>query len=299
MNRDEKALARVLFKNKIYESDGQKFEDIFTAIMNYTEPGFQSIKPWGNIGDKKNDGYIKKKGVFYQVFAPEDITKSYPAVVRKASEDFKGLIQHWNPINEYYFVVNDKYKGVNADSELSIQEIKKTYALKEAGFLTPKDLENYLFDLSDDQILTIVHFPDPKNITTLDYSILNEVIRFISQKPLNQLDDSLIIPDWDDKIIFNDLSGGLEEKYLQNGFFQLATLNKYLKNNSNFLSQELKDRVRSEYMILAKQFKGKELFWKLVNSLIPNHGNIYMTHVIVILSKYFETCDVFEEPNRC
>jgi hypothetical protein len=73
MNSQEKALARKMFKLKIHESNGQAFEDLFTSIMNYAESDFQAIKPWGNIGDRKNDGYIESKGIFFQVFAPEDI----------------------------------------------------------------------------------------------------------------------------------------------------------------------------------------------------------------------------------
>jgi hypothetical protein len=142
MNAQEKTLARFLFQNKILKADGQVFEDIFTAIMNYADADFRSIKPWGNIGDKKNDGYIKSKGVFYQVYAPEDIRKSYTDAVNKVKTDFNGLKAQWPSINEFYFVVNDKYKGVNATCEETIQEIKETHNLKKAGFLTAKDLEN-------------------------------------------------------------------------------------------------------------------------------------------------------------
>ncbi len=54
MERSEKAYCRNLFKLKIYESTGQKFEDLFSAIMNYAYPSFESIKPWGSIGDRKD-----------------------------------------------------------------------------------------------------------------------------------------------------------------------------------------------------------------------------------------------------
>lgn len=40
MTREEKHISRILFKNKIHEADGQKFEDLFSAIMNYKEPDF-------------------------------------------------------------------------------------------------------------------------------------------------------------------------------------------------------------------------------------------------------------------
>jgi hypothetical protein len=152
MNIQEKTLARQLFQNKILKADGQAFEDIFTAIMNYAEADFRSIKPWGSIGDRKNDGYIKTKGTYYQVYAPEEIRKSYPDAVDKLKTDFDGLKSHWNPINEFYFVVNDKYKGVNAACEQAIQELKEKHNLNNAGFLTAKDMENRLFTLDDDQI---------------------------------------------------------------------------------------------------------------------------------------------------
>jgi len=35
VNSDEKALARIMFKNKVNGADGNAFEDLFTAIMNY------------------------------------------------------------------------------------------------------------------------------------------------------------------------------------------------------------------------------------------------------------------------
>lgn len=62
MNAQERSIGRVLFKNKIYEANGQAFEDIFTQTMYYAYEEFQAIKPWGNIGDRKNDGYIKSEG---------------------------------------------------------------------------------------------------------------------------------------------------------------------------------------------------------------------------------------------
>lgn len=165
MNVNEKAIARQLFQNKIFKSDGQSFEDIFIHIMNYAEEQFQAIKPWGNIGDRKNDGYIRDKGIFYQVYAPEDIKKSYVDAVKKIKTDFEGLKAQWNSINEFYFVINDKYKGVNADCEKTIKEIRNNHNLVETGFLTAKSMENILFTLEDDQIFNITGFiPDPSNI---------------------------------------------------------------------------------------------------------------------------------------
>lgn len=297
MDVQEKTITRYLFQNKIFKADGQIFEDIFSAIMNYAEADFQQIKPWGNIGDRKNDGYIKSKGIFYQVYAPEDIRKSYTIVVSKLKEDFHGLKKQWSPVNEFYFVVNDKYKGVNPDYEKIIQEMKKSHNLINAGFLTAKDIENTLFKLDDDQIMSIAGFiPDPASIKHLDFSILNEVIEHIMKLPLNDGDNSkIVLPDWDEKIYLNGLSESVS-RLLNNGFFQVHSLDNYLKNNCDFLADSLRDKMNKIYLQEKENNIRDDLFWAIVNRSSPKAEYMYQTSVIVVMSKYFETCDIFEEP---
>lgn len=299
MKSEEKYILRILFKNKIYEANGQKFEDLFSSILDYHEPDFQQIKAWGNIGDRKNDGYIKNKGIYYQVFAPEDIQKSYPDVIKKITTDFNGLTSQWTNIQEFYFVVNDKYKGVHADSEILLENIKKNNTLKECRFLTSKDLENILFSLEDDQIFTIAgHIPDPVNLKSLDYDILNEIIEHIKNIPLENKKENITVPNWTDKIDFNGLGIGESTKLL-NGYFEQASLEKYLKNNSTFTSSELQNRVNSIYIELSKELDNSiDVFWGLVSRLSPRNSADYQSSAIVIMAKYFETCDIFEEPQK-
>lgn len=296
MNTQEKALARKLFKLKIHEANGQAFEELFTAIMSYSETDFQAIKPWGNIGDRKNDGYIRSKGHFFQVFAPEEISKSYVNVVKKLHDDFNGLLKQWSPIDEFYFVVNDKYRGVNADCEQAIQTIKQEYHLVNTGFKTAADLENLLFSLDDDQIFTIVGFlPDPAMIQ-LDYTVLSEIINHLMHLSLPKTQDSAIVyPNWDEKIIFNQL-GALEAKYLNDGFLQIGSLEAYLNNESHFFADAVKDKIREIYIACSKNHSGSELFWEMVNLMSTKTEARFQTASIVLLAKYFETCDVFEEP---
>ena len=299
MKLQEKTLSRHLFQNKILKADGQAFEDIFTSIMNYAEANFQPIKPWGNIGDRKNDGYVRAKGIFYQVFAPEDIGKSYTKVVKKIKKDFAGLLSQWENINEFYFVVNDKYNGVNADCEQAIQDIKANYSLRKAGILIAKDLENILFTLEDDQILLIAgNIPDPALIKQLDYSILCEVIHYIMKLSLpSGKQANIALPDWDEKIKFNNLTDPVA-KLLNNGYFQIHSLEEYLSNNSDFLADSLRDKMNDIYIQEKLQKDGDKLFWAIVNSASPKASQMYQTAVIVIMSKYFESCDIFKEPQR-
>lgn len=296
MNNQEKALLRKQFKLKIHEANGQAFEDIFTTIMNYVESDFQSIKPWGNIGDRKNDGYIRSKGIFFQVFSPEEITTSYPNVIKKLNGDFNELLKQWSPVNEFYFVVNDKYRGVNADCEQAIQSIKKNHELTNAGFKTAADLENLLFSLEESQILAIAGFlPDPAMIQ-LDYTVLSEIISHLMGLSLPKTQDSSIIyPDWNEKITFNNLDS-MAANYLNNGSLQIGSLDEYLDNQSNFFADKVKDKIREIYTECRKTYSGSDLFWKMVDMISTRPETSFQAAGIVLISKYFETCDVFEEP---
>jgi hypothetical protein len=295
MKTEEITLARILFDNRIRRSDGNAFEDLFTQVMNYAEPEFEQIKPWGNIGDRKNDGFIRSKGVFYQVFAPEDISKSYPDVIAKLEKDFTGLVSQWNPVKEFYFVVNDKYKGVHADANQTIADIVKNFSLIKGKILTAKDLERIVFDLPDELILRIVGFlPDFEQITNLDFSALTQVVGFIMKLPVIPVSGQIKFPDWDEKIIFNNLSKGTKQ-FLDTASFNLGALNEFLANES-FLAEELQKKLIGLYEELMPNYNGDSLFWEIVNKCMPKNEQVFLTPILTIMAKYFESCDIFEEP---
>jgi len=295
MTTEEISLARIFFKNKILKSEGNAFEDLFTQIMYYAEPDFEQIKPWGNIGDRKNDGFIRSKGIYYQVYAPEDIDKNYPETIKKVERDFAGLLNYWENIKEYYFVLNDKYKGVNADSNQAIAKIVKDYSLVKGKILTAKDLEAILFNLSDNQIINIIGFlPNFEHITNLDFSVLTQVVGYIMGLPIIPAFGVIKFPDWNEKIIFNKLSE-VTKQHLDTASFNLGALNEFLANQ-NFLAEELQKKMIGIYEELKTNYNDDSLFWEIVNSCSPKNEHAYQTPILTIMAKYFESCDIFEEP---
>ncbi|WP_346350982.1 hypothetical protein N2M06_13135 [Oceanimonas sp. AH20CE76] len=159
MDDEEKAAFREKFKLMVHESNGAEFENLFSKIMNYSEKGFQQVKPHGNIGDRKNDGWIELDGTYFQVYSPEEINRSISKSVNKLQEDFRGLYNSWDylrKINNFYFVLNDKFKGPPVNLVTEIQKIKNKYNLNDARALTAIDLEKKVFQLEDDIILTII-----------------------------------------------------------------------------------------------------------------------------------------------
>lgn len=310
MNRDERVLARYMFKYKVLTSDGQAYEDLFVDIMQRDNSDFIPIKPQGRIGDRKNDGYDRKRGSYYQVFAPEDPKQKSQDAVKKLVEDFAGLYKHWNkvtPVKEFHFVFNDKYNGSFPTIETNLAAIKKKHKLDDCTSFLAKHLEEKLFMLPEDVVIAVVGFiPDPSNIQNLDYSVLSEVIAHILKQKFS-FEPSLILsaPDFSEKITFNGL--GAETGALLNfASYQVGVLDDYFKLNSDFTKQELRDTINDLYRTALAKNLGKNVginesdlvFFDILQSIAPSHNHSTWSAALVVMAYFFESCDIFEDPNE-
>jgi hypothetical protein len=309
MNNTEKALSRIKFQLKIYSSDGTAFETLFKSIMQYSNPNFTPVKPQGNIGDRKNDGYIKTIASYYQVFAPEESSKTLNKTIKKIYTDFKGLKDYWDkvsPIKEYHFVLNDKYKGSNPTIETELSKIKIAYNLNCCNVFLSKDLEDVCFTLPDDKIIVIIgDIPNPSDIQLLDYSILNDVINNLLKykKKVTPL-QLLSVPNFDEKIIFNGLSNNIAT-LLKNASFHLGTLENYFEKNSNFVRQELRDIFNQLYLDAKTKYSNSFaysmnandlVFFDILESCTPKGSEFAQDSALVLMAYFFESCDIFDDP---
>lgn len=308
MTINEHYIAKLLYKNKVLQYKGQKYEDFFVDIMTKINVNFKPIKAYGRIGDHKNDGFDSTTGTYYQIFAPEDIKKDatiYEAV-NKLEEEFKGLLKHWDelcPIKKYYFVINDKYEGAPAPVEEKVLELRKEYEDKEIKIdtLLAKDFE-IIFDLlNNEQVYEVVGYIPDKVTSVIAYDALSETVNHLMSVETPFIENSgLIVPDYDEKIIFNCLSSEVG-KLLTTGGYQDSALKKYFKSNPGY-EEILQDKFHALY-IEAKaiiednknNFADMRFFYILDKASVRKTAPI-QNSVIVLMACYFASCDIFEEP---
>jgi hypothetical protein len=85
---------------------------------------FMACRPWGKIGDRKNDGYLPSKRILFQVYAPNEMSANES--ISKINEDLEGAKKYWEEyFNEWVFVHNTH------DGRLSPQIIKRLEELKQ------------------------------------------------------------------------------------------------------------------------------------------------------------------------
>jgi len=166
MNHTDKHYLRLQFLNKILRKNGTEFQSFFWDFMKITTPDFEPVKPYGKIGDCKNDGFIKGKGIYYQIYAPEDPTDKQGAAANKMFNDFEGLYAHWNnsyPIKEFFFVFNDKDLGLSEPLLSKLSDLQTKYPNIKFEILTPKNIENLFLDLKDDDLISLGFSVDSRN----------------------------------------------------------------------------------------------------------------------------------------
>ena len=316
MNADEKLFARNMFRLRVHEAKGTAFQELFKKVMQYRNPEFTEVKPHGNLGDRSNDGYIRPEGHYFQVYAPENPAGKPAAVAAatKAERDFAGLLSYWNkstPVKRYSFVFNDEYRGSPPQLEEALARIQKNHGVL-AGVFLAKDLEHEALSLPQDQLLDVIGapVPEPGAFDSVDFGILGEVIRHVMQHTHPLIAEGILTaPDFDEKIKFNGLSRPVAA-LLNFGSFQNEVVIDYFSKNSTFARQQLRDHLNSLYDKSRRHLvdRGGEpallgdlVFFDLLDKMTPRSDRRLISAVqqaaIVVMSYYFEACDVFEEPD--
>lgn len=308
MNKAERYMAKIIFRNHILQYKGQQFEDFFVKIMTTVNSEFQSVKAYGNIGDRKNDGFIRTTGTYYQVFSPEDITKDKTIYecVTKLKEDFEGLYQNWNdicPIKKYFFVINDKYEGLPAPIIEMVLKLngEKDYSEIEISTFTAKDLEAVFDSMDEFEMQDIIGYIPDEVVPIVEYDALNETVTYLLNVEVpTDYKDNLTVPDFDEKIQFNNLSATVNSQLIM-GSYQEGLLLQYFNENPG-----IKEVLQKKFHALYEQAKNEIpetqddypdcRFFYILEHACPKRTLPIRTSVLVLMAYYFSSCDIFEEP---
>lgn len=162
----DKHYLRLQFRNKVYQKNATEFQTFFEDIMQEAFPDFQKIRPYGNQGDRANDGYKPDKGIYYQAYSPQKPREKEADAAKKLKNNFETLKANWNQISNiktYNFVFNDKNFGVSIEIERALAELRDANPHITFNKLIAKDLEDIFFTLKPDQMLALGFDIDSRN----------------------------------------------------------------------------------------------------------------------------------------
>ena len=299
MEQISRAFYELTFKLAFIEKKGQEFEDFFSEIMEKRHPcgDFIRVRPWGNTGDRKNDGYLKSERRLYQVYAPNEISAA--KAIAKINKDFNEAIPYWKDHFDHWHFVHNSREGLSPQITKRILELdcSNDVSVLPFGF---EDLRTKFFELTESDIVHIVgRAPGPNNFSDLSFTSFKSLLGNIVVNEIPSETDLRPVPG--NKLAINSFSEhikllikfGLRKTKLVRDFFK--------KWPDAIYGDQITKAISDKYKELkATALNQNDIFLELRKFVI---GELKATSeveaaALVVLSYFFEECDIFEREGR-
>ncbi len=287
------------FRIQFLESHGDEFQKFFETLMGKVYPNdFIACKPWGKIGDKKNDGYLPSSRMLFQVYAPNEMSSA--GAIKKIEDDFNGAKEHWKEYFDHWIFVHN-----SSDGRLSPPIIEKLLELQQGNPQMKVGHWGY------EELLLEFHKLDIQSLESwfgiaintqssvrLGYSELQTVLQHIQ---LNTSDKSVTIREVSQgKIEANLLSPEVAE-FLKIGMSKHKTVKDFfLKLRKPKYETQIATAFSDEYAALKEQ--EPSLHPDLIFSKLEEWAGGTSTKtppekaaLLAILAYFFDKCIIFED----
>lgn len=146
------------WKLHCHEASAEDFQRLFENVMKRARPEFMSIRPYGNIGDRKCDGLFFEAGTVFQVYSPDELKQA--EVQAKIEKDLAGAVESWRNkgLKQWVFVYNCR-RGLAPDIPATLKAQQAKYPNITLGHMSSEALWEMARDLSVQQRSEILGAP--------------------------------------------------------------------------------------------------------------------------------------------
>jgi hypothetical protein len=291
------AYYEILFRLRFRDSKGDVFQDFFSTIMEMRYPGdFVRVRPWGKLGDHKNDGYLPSKRQLFQCYSPREM--GIAKCKKKVNDDFIGALPYWKDYFDTWFFTHNDIDGLAADILKLLLELSTAHAPVSAAQWGYADLRQEFKELSDVDIASLLGpAPGRKDVLDLRLEDVKRLLEHIALQPEPQVADVRLVPA--DKLEYNQLSQAVGT-LLKAGMTRSELVKKYLRGIADQTSY---DRTAAAFRLRYKELKEEgrapdDVFVGL-QRFIAGDGVASPSHqaaTLAILAFFFEACEIFERP---
>lgn len=278
---------------------GDAFQTLFEQLMGKAHPAdFIPCRPWGNIGDRKNDGYLKSERTLFQVYAPNEMTAA--AAISKIDEDFSGALPHWQQYFGKWVFVHNAHDGLSPQIIGKLLELEQRNTPVEVTHWSLEELRQQLRRIPLDGLQSLFGFaPTDAAKRSLSVAELESVLQHIAQT--HSATGALPNPVPTGKIEANGLSpsvvtllkAGMEKAELVEKFFD--------RWHDPLYGDRLANVFRSKYIELRDQSPklGPDAIFHELHAWA---GGTWASSpgqqvaVYAVLAFFFEQCEIFEAP---
>jgi hypothetical protein len=279
------------------EELGDAFQVLFSHIMQKTYPGdFSATRPWGNLGDRKCDGWLASAKRNFACYAPQEA--GLEATKQKLLSDFEGALPCKGDFWKEWFFVHNSYNGrLATDLLIEVEQLRKKYPDINFAVWGPPEISKLALSLPPHELAALLGpAPTSRELTDLGLKEIDDLLKHIEQ---SEPGEDGLLPTPKGKIEFNHFPSDIEG-LLKLGFSKANVVKKYFATHPD---PEYGDRVaarfRAEYTKMQGQGDSSDLIYEQLLRLItgpamPPYKSLVSAYVV--LAFLFEQCEIFERP---
>ncbi|TAJ95128.1 MAG: hypothetical protein EPO31_01775 [Gammaproteobacteria bacterium] len=284
------------FEIEFLRAKGDAFQTFFERLMGFAyKADFMACRPWGNQGDRKNDGFLKSERRLFQVYAPNEMDAA--KATKKITEDFAGAREYWSKHFDIWTFVHNATDGLPPH----VQKLLLDFEEANSGIrLQPWCLEELRLIFrkltADDKASWFGPALTDATKINLGFGDLKVVLKRIAGLPAPPMTDVKDVPAG--KIEANALSEAVAQ-LLKEGMVKSPLVADFLNRwHDETLGERLAEAFKTEYQRLRGGHSPNQIFAELQSWAggkdrgSPEHE----LAVVTIIAYYFERCDIFEEP---
>jgi len=287
------------FENAFLRAKGNAFQDLFEKLMGLAyKSDFMACRPWGNHGDRKNDGFLKSEQRLFQLYAPNEMKAS--VAIAKIREDFEGAKVHWGKHFYKWVFVHNAVDGLPPHVQQMLLDFEKSnrgikiepWCLEECRVifrrLTLEDMESW-FGCSA---------PTAETKTKLGFKDLQVVLEKIAGQDTPQSQPVKTVAMG--KIEANALSESVAI-LLKAGMVKAPLVQMFFEQwHDVTFGERIAKSFKVKYESLRAEFAPNRIFAELqawAGGAVQSTPEHYLA-VLTVMAYYFDSCDIFEAPRE-
>lgn len=287
------------FEIAFLKAKGDAFQTLFEDLMGKAHPAdFIPCRPWGTVGDRKNDGYLKSERTLFQVYAPNEMTAA--EAIAKIDEDFAGALPHWQQYFDTWVFVHNAHDGLSPQIIAKLLELEQKNLQLKLTQWSLEELRRRLSRIPLDGLQSLFGFaPTDAAKRNLSFAELEMVLKHIAQSHPATGDQPRPVPTG--KIEANGLSQSVTT-LLKAGMEKAELVERFFDGwHDPLCGDRLAGAFRSRYIDLRDQSRKlgpDEIFHELHTWAGGAWASSPSQHVAVyaVLAFFFEQCEIFEAP---
>ena len=139
---------------------------------------FISVRPYGNKGDLKCDGYRASDKTVFQCYAPR--TTKLDKLQAKVNEDFNGAVTHWGTRMERWTFVHNDDEGIPADVAQQLIDLDEAHPNVSLSQMNYPGIFEITMSLAQPQLEDLFGLvPTQRTLAQLDFEALCPVVQQI------------------------------------------------------------------------------------------------------------------------